>query len=387
LKKLLFTLIAIGLVAGIGTAIFKNHDGKSNQLSDTQPPPVVPVDVVRPSKDRLSRVVEVFGSLTPKSETLIKSELPGLVQSLRVKDWDEVKPKDVLLEMDPTDLKHILSRNEAGLKMARAQLMQAKVDLNRARREWNRALKLKEGGLITGQELDERKTAQESAEAHVALAEAQVGQAEAQVAEARHNLSKAVICAPIQGTVCERRVDVGDWVDKGTALFSVVDNRILEFTANVSSIDLSLVCEGQTLTFAVDGLAGRTFSGRIKRVNPMVSSTDRTGRVIAEVENSDGALRGGLFARGRILIEERKDVMVLPKTALSGWDLEKGTARVFVVDNDSTARTRTVMTGLDSGDRIEIKSGLSETERVVLRGGFNLREGDKTRPIDQEAGR
>jgi multidrug resistance efflux pump len=72
--------------------------------------------------------------------------------------------------MDPMDYKLELQRSQAGLKIAEAQLLKAKVDLNRAKRELNRTLKLKEGGLVTGQELDERRTALESAEAQVALA-------------------------------------------------------------------------------------------------------------------------------------------------------------------------------------------------------------------------
>ena len=102
-------------------------------------------------------MVEVFGSLAPKTATEVKSELLARVQRVQVKEWDAVKAGDVLLELDPSDLLLTVGRDEAGLKMARAQLFQAGVGLNRAKREWTRAVKLKEGGLVTGQELDERR--------------------------------------------------------------------------------------------------------------------------------------------------------------------------------------------------------------------------------------
>jgi RND family efflux transporter MFP subunit len=251
------------------------------------------------------------------------------------------------------------------------------VDVNRANREWTRAVKLKEGGLITGQELDERKSALESAQARVVLAEAQIGQAESQIAEARHNLTKATIRAPIEGIISHRKVDLGDFVDKGTPLFTIVDNRVLDFTASVSALDLVHVFEGQTVAFSVDGLPGRDFHGRLKRVNPLVSSADRSGRIQAEVENTEGILKGGLFARGRVVVEERKETMVLPRVALVGWNVEKATARIFVVDDASVAHFRTVATGLTVGDLVEIVSGMTDNEKVVVRGGFNLREGDR----------
>ena len=377
-------LAAVLFLAAASTALLIKTRLDKNARADTVAPPTVAVDAVSPARNTLHRVVEVFGSLAPKTATEVKSELLARVQRVQVKEWDAVKAGDVLLELDPSDLLLTVGRDEAGLKMARAQLLQAGVDLNRAKREWSRAVKLKDGGLVTGQELDERKSGLESAHARIALAEAQVGQAETQLAEARHNLTKARICAPIEGVVSHRQVDVGDFVDKGTPLFTIVDNRVLDFTANVSALDLVHVVEGQEVVFSVDGLPSREFRGRVQRVNPLVNSNDRSGRIQAEVENGEGLLKGGLFARGQVVLEERQDVLVLPRVALLGWDLEQGKARVFVVDEGGVARSRSITTGLAVGDRVEVSGGLTDSDRVVVRGGFNLREGDRVREAGPE---
>jgi RND family efflux transporter MFP subunit len=380
----IFGIAALLLVAAAGTAFLIRMRVDRSVRADTVAPPAVAVDAVSPARSTLHRVVEVFGSLAPKTATEVKSELLARVRRVQVKEWDAVNAGDVLLELDPTDLMLTVGRDEAGLKMARAQQLQAGVDLNRAKREWARAVRLKEGGLVTGQELDERKSGLESAHARVSLAEAQVGQAESQLAEARHNLTKARICAPIEGVVAHRQVDVGDVVDKGTPLFTIVDNRVLDFTANVSALDLVHVVEGQEVVFSVDGLPGREFRGRVHRVNPLVNSSDRSGRIQAEVENGEGLLKGGLFARGRVVLEEREDVLVLPRNALLRWDIEQGKARVFVVDEGGVARSRRITTGLAVGDRVEVSAGLTDSDRVVVRGGFNLREGDRVREAAPE---
>jgi membrane fusion protein, multidrug efflux system len=110
-----------------------------------------------------------------------------------------------------------------------------------------------------------------------------------------------------------------------------------------------------------------------------VNANDRTGRILAEVQNHEGVLRGGLYARGFVLVEEKPDALVLKKTALSSWSLERGTATVLIVDTGDTVRAQPVQTGLGLDDVVEVTSGLSGSERVIVRGGFNVREGDRVR--------
>ncbi len=372
-------LLVIGLAGAWGLS---RKPGRGETVHAKGGPPLVTVQVVSPERRTVQRSVDVYGSLSPKTSTDLKSEVVGRVQRVLVKEWDQVKPGDLLLEVDPTDFKIELNRIEAGTKMAKAQLMEAQVGLNRACRELTRAQKLKEGGLITGQEMDERQTALEAAAARVSLAQAQVGQAEAQAEAARHVLRKTTVDAPIEAIVSQRRVDVGDFVDKGTPLFTLVDNRILDFTANVPATDLIHVGEGQLLTFTVDGIPNRSFKGHIKRVNPMVNAGDRSGRILAEVANPDGLLRGGLYAHGQVLVEERPSALVLPREALLAWNLEREAASVLVVEGGDVVRSRPVTTGFVEDGLVEIRKGLEGAERVVIRGGFNVREGERVRIVD-----
>jgi RND family efflux transporter MFP subunit len=379
MKKAIALAAAVFVLAAAAALMLASKKGKAVQTPSAPP---VSVDTVQPARQSLARFVEIFGTLSPKNAAEVKSEIPGRVFRLTVKEWDNVRENDLLLELDPTDPKLNLSKIEAGLKMARAQLLQAQVDLSRAKREMDRGTRLKEGGLVTGQDIDDRKTAVESAQARVALAQAQVVQAESQVAEGRRNVEKTTITSPIQGVVSLRKVDAGDWVDKGFLLFSIVDNRVLDFTANVPAIDLCHIQEGQTVTFTVDGLPDRTFQGLVKRINPMVAASDRTGRIVAEVKNDDGALKGGVFARGRIIIEEHTNVLAIPKAALNGWDINRGVAHVFVIGEGGLAQAREVAIGLEDQNMVEIRSGLDSGDKVVVRGGFNVREGDRVRISD-----
>jgi HlyD family secretion protein len=118
-RRFILITCALLLVAVCGVTVLKFRKEKSAQ-ADTTPVLSVAVDTARPARDTLHRAVEVFGSLSPKTVTEIKSELVGRVQRVQVKEWDSVRPGDVLLDIDPTDLTLTVERDEAGLKMARA---------------------------------------------------------------------------------------------------------------------------------------------------------------------------------------------------------------------------------------------------------------------------
>jgi membrane fusion protein (multidrug efflux system) len=107
----------------------------------------------------------------------------------------------------------------------------------------------------------------------------------------------------------------------------------------------------------------------------------RTVRVTAEVVNEPEALRGGLFVTGSIITGRRTGVLQVPRAALNAWDREAGTAAIFVVDGGS-ARRRAVTTGSVNGESVEIAAGLNAGERVVVRGGFTLKDGDAVRLAD-----
>jgi multidrug efflux pump subunit AcrA (membrane-fusion protein) len=111
-------------------------------------------------------------------------------------------------------------------------------------------------------------------------------------------------------------------------------------------------------------------------INPVVDEVDRSVKVIAEVENRSGELKGGLFAKGRILTGAKRNVLQVPRSALIGVNITAKKAGLFVVTEDR-ARFREVTTGVISGEHVEIASGLDPGERVVVRGSFNLKDSDR----------
>jgi RND family efflux transporter MFP subunit len=201
-------------------------------------------------------------------------------------------------------------------------------------------------------------------------------------------LSKTIISSPIDGVVSSRGANVGDLVgEMGSpkVMFKIIDTRTLDLTVAVPSKEMSRVHVGQPLTFSTDAIPEKTFMGKVMYINPVVNESDRSVKVIAEVENAQEQLKGGLFVKGRIVTGNRGGILEVPRVALLAWDVSAKKADLFVV-NGEIAMRRTVQTGVLMEDFVEITSGLNRGEQVVIRGGFNLRDGDRVAVIPFSGG-
>ena len=333
------------------------------QASAGRPPVAV---TVAPAATRdVSDAIDVVGSLAPKFFAEVKSEVTGVVTAVFVTEWAPIRAGEPLARLDA-------SETEAGIAALKAATAQAAVAEKRAKHEQERARQLLEYGLITPQAADEAQSALDAATAAVAAAHAQV-----QTAEAR--LAKFFIRAPMDGVVALRRVNVGDRVENmgsSDPMFRIVDTRLLELTVSVPSTHLAAVRVGQPIEFAADALPNRQFTGRVMFINPAVDEASRSARVVADVRNGDGALKGGMFARGRIVLASRQNAVVVPREALLDWNVPARTASVYVVAGEC-ADKRAVQVGAVTADGVEIAAGVRAGESVVTRGGFALRPGDQ----------
>jgi RND family efflux transporter MFP subunit len=309
--------------------------------------------------------IDVVGSLAPKFSADVKSEVTATVVEVYVTEWVPVRKGDRLARFDTAEV-------EAGIAALKAVEAQARVAESRAKREYERAQQLQKYGLITPQAFDDAKSAVEAAEAATAASAAQIKTGQAR-------LAKSLLLAPMDGVVAFRGVNVGDRVENmggNSPLFRIVNNRVLDLTVAVPSTRLADVKVGQAMEFTADALPGRTFTGKVMFINPEIDAASRSAKVVAEVVNQDGALKGGMFAKGRIVVANREGVLQVPRESLQNWNLDQQTAEVWVVKGEQVEK-RTVGTGASADGIVEVVSGVQAGEQVVTRGGFNIRTGDR----------
>lgn len=369
--------IIISLTLLLTLAACGRNDTKKRAGEVVKPP--VAVETRAAAASSVSEGIEVTGSLEPKFSVDVKTQIPGLVKQVMVSEWVHVRKGQPLVRIDVSETVAQVQRAEAGVVSARANLAEAKVASNRAERELARTLKLKEAGLATQQAADDARSETEAAKARAGVAAAQIHVAEEELRQGLARQAKGMVVAPIDGIVALRNVNVGDLASDAAAgkpIFRIVDNRLLNLTVTVSSVDSGRVKVGQTLEFTVDSQPGRTFTGKIMYINPELSAADRSLKVIAEVRNVPETLKGGLFAKGHIITGVRAQVLQVPRSAVGAFDTVAKKGTLFIVEN-GVVHLREIASGAVSGDMVEITSGLKAGEQYVIRGGFNLKDSDK----------
>jgi RND family efflux transporter MFP subunit len=276
-----------------------------------------------------------------------------------------------------------LGRIEAGglqdvYLSARAGVTSASNSADIAKRELERSEKLLAAGAIAERDIEQAR--RNSWAANAALADAR-----ARLATAAKQVGNTVITAPISGIVSERSVSAGDVVQNGGHLFTVVDPSSMRVEGSVPAEDLGQVRLGAPVNFTVNGYPGRTFSGKVTRINPTADPATRQVRIVISIPNAEGRLVGGLFANGR-LASQSKSGLVVPMLAV---DARTNVPAVFRVKGGKVERVP-VQLGLrdEATEKIEITSGVQAGDTLLLGAAQGITPGTVVRvstPSDKAA--
>lgn len=290
----------------------------------------------------------ISGTLTAQNSATVRAESGGTVIQVFAEQGQPVGRGAVLARIEG------ITAEQAYLS-AQAALRSAERNLEVAEREAERTSTLVRAGALAERDL-------ENARNGTSAAQAQVAGARAQLAAAAKQVENTVVRAPIAGIVSDRPVNAGDVVAPGAPLFTVVDPGDMRLEASVPSEQLGSIRIGAPVRFTVNGYPGRTFTGRIERINPSADPVTRQVPIFVSIPNSGGSLVAGLFAQGRIAADQRV-ALVVPVSAL---DQRGATPRVLRVRGGVTEQVG-VRTGITDPEteRIEITAGLAAGDTVL----------------------
>jgi membrane fusion protein, multidrug efflux system len=322
------------------------------QAAENQPPPEIvlgPADTAVVVQGPVAAGPALSGTLTATEEATVRAQLGGTVLEAYVEPGERVGAGQVLARIEPAALQDALFSARTAVTTARSQL-------SLARREEERQRALVAAGAVARRNV-------ETAEQQTVAARAQLAQAQAQLAQAQEQLGNTRVTAPFAGVVSEKPFSVGDVVQPGTELYTVIDPSSLELEAAVAAGQLEALHIGAPVTFTVNGVPGRSFMGRVTRINPTVDPATRQVRVYAEIPNSEGELVAGLFAEGRVTTQQHEGLTV-PTDAI---DRTMQRPAVLVVRNDKVQRVD-VQLGLrdEQAQRVEIRRGVQAGEVVLV---------------------
>ena len=193
----------------------------------------------------------------------------------------------------------------------------------------------------------------------------------------------SVIGSPIAGTVTRLSARVGAQVTQQAPIARIATTDELQLTTFVPERFVQGVAVGQSATVRLDAYPTAEFAAQITRLSPVIDPQTRTLETTLGLTTRDARIRPGMFARVELVLNERPDALTVPQPAVVRRD---GRSHVFVVGDDDRAELRPVTTGIESGGRIELVSGVSGGERVVTRGQNLLDAGTPVRVVDVSRG-
>jgi membrane fusion protein, multidrug efflux system len=341
-------LFVASVLIAAGCSKPEAHNGKQTDAAHQGIDVVTAIAVVRP----LSVEIEAVGTARAKESVELTSKTSNTVTAIRFQEGDRAKRDEVLVELNSAEV--------------RAALAEAEAALAESQNQYNRSRDLFAQQALSMSQLD--------------LIEATLKGNRARVDVAKARLADTVIRASFDGRTGFRRVSVGSLVNPGTVITTLDDASIIHLDFTVAETYLYLIEKGLPVTAQTVGLPGRKFSGKVSNLDSRVNSVTRSITVRAEIPNADGILRPGMFMTVTLQGQPTPTLLV-PEAAIVP---EQGTTYVFVT-HDDVAERRAVKLGKRRPGEVEVVTGLSEGERVIVEGTQNVRDGGRVREQQQAA--
>ena len=359
------------------------------------PPAPVSIDAVKVETRELQRSVEAVGTLDPNEEVTVSNQVEGTVEELLLDLGDPVRKGQVIAQLDTRELELNVHQQEAALQQELArvgltdpgasfdeattsQVRQAEAGFADARIRLERTKKLAESGVIAQQQLDAQQAQYDGAEAALRSSRetvrnirASIAARRAALALAQKKLTDAKITAPMDGFIKDRPAAAGQFLKANSPVVTIVQNSPLKLHAEVPESAVAALRVGRPVEFRVDAFPERKFEGKITRLSPSVDQQSRTLKLEAVVNNADGLLKPGFFARVTVHTDRKDKALVIPVASLLNVS---GIEKVFVIENGKVAE-RIVRSGVRSANEVEIIDGLNEGEHVATSNLGSLQQG------------
>jgi len=391
--KVLPLLVLCLLIVAQGCSTTKSQPATAAEAA--APPAPVSIETAKVESRELQRSVDAVGTLDPNEEVTISNLVEGTVEKLFVDLGDSVQSGQVIAQLDTRELELNVHQQEAALQQELArvgltdpngffdeastsQVRQAEAAFADAKIRLERTKKLSESGVIAQQQLDAQQAQFDAAEAAMRSAgetvrniRASIAARKAALALAQKKLADAKVTAPLPGFIKERPAAVGQFLRTNSPVVTIVQNSPLKLHADVPETAVAYVRAGKPVEFRVDAFPDRAFEGKIPRLSPSVDQQSRTLRLEALVNNSDGRLKPGFFARVSIQTDRRDKALIAPAESLM---TVAGIEKVFVIENGKVSE-RIIRSGARLGKDIEIVDGLREGELIAKSNLGSLQQG------------
>lgn len=365
-KKRILIYVLLIVCGGIAVWFYQNSGDNISYITE---------DVYR--RD-VQKVVNATGEVRAIDLVTIGAQVSGKIEHLHVKVGQEVKKGDLIAEIDSTTQQNEVDINKSRLDSYQAQLAAAKVSLEVAEKQYKRMQKLKKGNAASEEDLENALDTYETAKSRVVELESSIKETEISLSTAETNLGYTKITAPLDGTVVSVPVKEGQTINAAMntpTIVQVANLDNMEIVIEISEGDIGNIKPGVKVTYSILADLNQIYETTLQSIDPgltlltngeyteVVDSSEAIyyyGRLI--VPNEDGILRIGMTTQNVIYVESAENVLTVPVVAVK----EAGDKEYVEVLTKKGVERRDITTGVSDGLNVEVKSGISEGEKVIL---------------------
>lgn len=405
MKVFIARCLIIGLILGGASGCKKSHDGKKEHTGKATPtasatptpPPVVDSALV--TVRYIPEEVEMSGSVTANDPVSVSPQLSARVTRITVDEGSPVSKGQVLMELDDSDVRIQMMQDQATLQQDYARLglqpgetlkdpntvpavKKTLAVLENQKANYLRYVDLRKQELVADADVSNAKqtykTAQDDYESsldQVKQDQASISITQSKIEKDKQQLSYTVLTSPIDGTVQEKKISVGDLAQTGTPAFLLTDTRDLFLTVAVPELYVPQIATGKIFEGTTATIPPTRVTAKIRDINPIIDTTTRTLSAKAAVISGSPILRPGMFVK--ILFKSGKSSrdMLIPQ---AGILTQAGVSHVFVLHRQGkkwVVKDQTVTLGDPVGDWIEVTGDIKPEERVAASDVAALKEG------------
>jgi len=362
--------------------------------------------VVMVKKRPIINSMTLSGAFTPYQQVDVHAKVAGYIQKIFVDVGDHVKTGQVLAILEVPELSAQVAGAKADIHRYQDAVTRSQSEIRRAESThaayhaaYTRLKQASEArpGLIAEQELDDSMAKDQESEAQIESTKAGLAESQSQLLAAQADLDRlsaleaySHITAPFTGVVTKRYADTGALIQAGTAsdtqsmpVVQLVEWSRLRLVVPVPESAVPQLRLGSTVQVHVPAM-NRDFEGKVARFADALNEETRTMHTEIDVENPSGALKDGMYAEVKLVLNRAQDVLTLPIQAV---ERTSSGGTVLALDSEGRLQERKVTLGAEGTNLVQIVSGLAENDRVFIGNRSDFRAGEKVEPkvVDEKA--
>lgn len=392
------TLIILGVLVVL---VFVGRGLTSKPVAAVVADKYIPVQVEAAGKKTLTNTAILSGKVTSDTDVSVIPKVPGKVESVLVNVGDPVKKGDVLFTLEATDFRDAYQLADARYQNSKELWSAAKASLDRtqtlasakiadAQHNLANTKALFEAGAVSQVQLDQAKLGVKELEAsyasqieqlQVQASDSSLQLAQVQLTQAREALDNATVTAPVDGTVSQVNVQVGNMATSAQAAIGLTNTQSVYSSLSVAENLVNRLTKDQAVKVTVPSVSENSFVGKIDTISPSSDPKTQLYPLKISLNNPEGLIKPGMFAKVELTTDQKADVMATKSEAVV---LKNGKTIVYVVVGDK-AVSKEVVTGLDTGVDIEILKGLNLNDKVIIKGQTLVDEGSKVKIVGGDA--